>query len=86
MAGSPQRIFRSASDAQIQAIIDAGIGRAINGAFTNLSGAQKSSTREFMDLEKMLFEAEYEKALRAGTLPPTRLYQDFSGLNPEAQQ
>lgn len=86
MAGSPRRIYRNLSDAQLLQIRDAALDRIINGSFTNLSGAQKSSTREFVDPQDMLFEAEYEIGSRAGTLAPSRTYQDFSGLNQEAQQ
>lgn len=78
MAGSPRRIYRNLTNAQLDAVIAAAIERTTNGAFTALSGQGHSSSQEFVDPSDMLFEANYEKAIRANSLPPQKVYQDMS--------
>jgi len=76
---SPRRIFRHATTAQLQEIIASGIDSAIYGQFTSMSGGGKSHTSKFMDLEDMLFEANFELGCRYGTNPPQKVYQDLTG-------
>ena len=74
------RIFRNATTAEITAARAAAIERITNGAFTSLSGGGKSSSKQYTDPTVILFEADYETSVRAGTVGPTRTTQDFSGL------
>ena len=77
---SPMRIFRNATNAEIEAARVAAMDRLTNGAFTALSGNGHSSSRQFMDPATILDEISYELSVRNGTVGPTRTTQDFSRL------
>lgn len=77
---SPQRIFRNASLAEIEAARVAAMDRLTNGAFMSLSGGGHSSSKQYMDPAQILDEVSYELSVRNGTVGPTRTTQDFSRL------
>lgn len=79
---SPRRLFRNFTTAQIQQLLTSGFDRALYGAFTSISGGQKTSGIENMDLSELLMEANYELGIRGGTLGPSKTYQDFTGNRP----
>ena len=79
---SPQRLFRNFTTAQLDALIASAADRAVNGTFTSLGGGSKSSSIENMSIEDILREVNYEKGIRAGTLGPSKTYQDFTGNRP----
>lgn len=76
---SPRRLFRNFSTAQIRQLIDRGFDEALYGKFTSLSGAGKSSSIKDMDLETLLFEANYELDIRNETQAPDKIYMDLTG-------
>ena len=82
MAGSPRRIYRNYSDAQLLRLKDALFQRELEGSFTSLSGQNHSSQREYSNAEDQLFELNYELGARGlgAANPPTVVYQDFTGL------
>lgn len=79
MAGSPRRIFKGLTLAELNALKANFLSRIADGTFTQLGGAMKNSTREFIDPTDALFEVNYELQVLAGTLGPTVVYQDFTG-------
>lgn len=83
MPGSPRRIFRNFTTAQIQQLIAAGFDRAIYGQIESLAGQNHSSTTRFdLSLSDLFFEANFELGVRGvgAANPPQVIYQDFSGL------
>ena len=81
MPGSPRRIFRNFTTAQINQLIASGFDRAIYGQIESLAGQNHSSTIRFdLSLSDLLFEANFELDQRNATTPPQIIYQDYSGL------
>ncbi len=66
---SPQFIYKYVTDAKLQELYDAAIERSLSGQFTSLSGAAKSSSREWMNLQTQLFELKSELDRRGGVKP-----------------
>ena len=77
--GSPRRIFRYATLTEVRAAHAAALDRLTNGAFTNLSGEGKSSSRQFTDSQDILDEAAFELAFREGKTGPSQTTADFTG-------
>jgi len=74
---SPTGVFVGLSTAELAALRASALARMLNGDFTALSGAQKSSSKEWkMDPAQVLLEVK----MAEGTLGPTTIYQDFRGL------
>jgi hypothetical protein len=71
----PIRLFKYFSDAQLQAALDACIQQMASGSFTALSGAQKSSSVEWMALEDRLQAINYEKDVRGGKVRVQKVVQ-----------
>lgn len=81
MAGSPRYIYRGLTAAELQEIRAKALARIRDGSFTNLSGAQKSSSREYVDAQDMLFEANAALGLLGITgfeAPPSTVYEDLT--------
>jgi len=90
MAGSPRRIFRSYTNDELLSLRTKLMERMADGAMTALSGAQKSASFEFSNMEDTMFELNYELQARniapsGETLPPNKIYQDFSGRGQSTQ-
>ncbi len=80
-SGSPRRIYRAYSNAQLQALFDSLVQAQIEGRFTSLSGQGHSSQSEFGDMESQLFEVTYEMGVRGmnGVVnPPNKVYMNFN--------
>ena len=77
--GSPLRIFKNATLAEVQAAHAAALDRVTNGAFTNLSGEGTSSSKQYTDAKAILAEASYELDCRSGNPRITRTAADFRG-------
>lgn len=85
MAGSPRRIYRAYSDAQVIALFNSLVDAQINGRFTSLSGQGHSSQSEFANMDDQLFEATEEmkaRGLNGLTPTPTTIYQVFNNCLP----
>jgi hypothetical protein len=78
--GSPRRIFKGLTVAELAVIKAAALERVTSGTFTQLGGAQKNSTIEYMKIEDILDEVNYELSVLNGTVGPSTVSQDFSGL------
>lgn len=81
MAGSPRYIYRGLTAPEIMEIRAATLARIKDGAFTNLSGAQKSSSREYVDAQDTLFECNAALGLLGVTgfdAPPSTVYEDLT--------
>lgn len=63
---SPRRLFRNATQAQLDALLASALERALSGEFTSLSGAAKSSSKAWMDLQDQIFEINAELDRRNG--------------------
>jgi len=91
MAGSPRRIFRSYTNAELLELRTSLMERMRDGAMTALSGAQKSASFEFANMEDQMFELDYELRARGiapsgATVGPNVVYQNFATHSNEAQQ
>lgn len=83
--GSPRRLFKGKSVAQLLVLQATFEDQLVNGRFTNSSGAQKSQTVEYgIAPDHGLFEANYELQILGYIAPiPTVIYQNFAvGLQP----
>ena len=60
----PIRLFKYFTTDQLNAAIAACVQQMSSGAFTSLSGAQKSSSQEWLDLEVRLRALNYEQDIR----------------------
>ena len=77
---SPKRLFKNFTTAQLNAVLASAVTRATSGEFTSLSGAQKSSSKAWMDLQAMLVEINFEIDLRNGVSRPQTVLQDLTGV------
>lgn len=77
---APQRIFKYATTAQLNALLQAAITRATSGEFTSLSGAQKSSSKAWLDLQQQLVELNNELDIRGNVKRPQQVVQDLTGI------
>lgn len=75
---SPKGLFRYATTAQLNAMLAAAIDRATNGQFTALSGAQKSSSKEWIDLQQDLLEINAELDKRNGVARVQKVVSDLN--------
>lgn len=74
MAG-PIRLFKFLTDAELAALRATVVAQMTSGRFTALSGAQKSSSQEWMDFETQLRALNLEINTRAGVRRPQRVEQ-----------
>ncbi len=79
MPGSPRRIYRNLTDAQLLQLQASFFERTVNGSFTSLSGQGHSSQTEFGDLEDQQFELAFEMGVRGLGVanPPQIVYQQM---------
>ncbi len=75
MPSGPQRLYQFLTDAELAALRATVVAQLTSGRFTNLSGAQKSSTVEWMDLQSQLLALNYEINIRAGVRRPQKVVQ-----------
>lgn len=62
-------------------MLAAAVTRATSGEFTSLSGAAKSSSKSWLDLQQMLVELNLEIDIRAGYVKPIVVIQDLTGID-----
>ncbi len=79
--GSPRRLFKHLTMAQLIEKQTELLDQVTSGRFTNLSGAQKSSTVSFgsTSAEDLLDEVNYEIDFQNGEVPSSDIVQDMSG-------
>lgn len=81
---SPSGIFVGMTSADILVIRTAALARITDGDFTQLSGAQKSSSKTYeMKPQDVLRECNYaltQLGVSGYEGPPQTVYQDFTGL------
>jgi hypothetical protein len=77
MAG-PIRVFQFLSDAELAALRATIVAQLTGGRFTNLGGAQKSASIEWMDLNAQLQALNLEINIRAGVRRPQKVVQVLS--------
>ncbi len=78
MPGSPRRIFRNLTDAQLTQLQNAALDRALFGQLESLAGQGHSSTTKFdLSVDDLLFELNYELGVRGLGTPnlPQKVYQ-----------
>lgn len=77
----PNRLFKNFTDDQLAAALATCVQQMQSGSFTALSGAQKSSSQEWLDLETRLKAINYEYDIRGGT---PRVSKVSNRLNPRS--
>lgn len=74
----PRGIFSGLTQSELDALRVIALDQISTGRFTNLSGAMKSSTREYpMSPQDMLEEIKFAEAINTGNPRPTRIYSDL---------
>ncbi len=74
----PRGIFSGLSQVELDALRVVALDQITTGRFTNLSGAMKSSTREYpMSPQDILSEITFAEAILTGNPRPTSVYSDL---------
>lgn len=82
----PRGIFNGFSQAVLDEMRAAAVARITGGDFTSLSGAMKSSTRQWaMAPQDILEEIAFTEALASGQPRATRVYSDLR-TQPDGQR
>lgn len=74
----PIRLYQFLTDAELVALRATIVAQMTTGRFTALSGAQKSSSQEWMDFEMQLRALNLEINIRAGVKRPSKVVQILS--------
>lgn len=85
MPSGISRLFQNYTDADLLASFASVQQRMFNGSFTTLSGAQKSASVQFMELDKQLKEINWEmnaRGLTANINGPQKVTQVMRPRNP----